>query len=491
MRRMVGGLTGGSLCKVTALALAALWVAAVFMLPSFTFAEDWPKYRRDLNNSGLSAETFLSSANVSSLALKWKYSPGGYISASPAVATVNGESMVFLGAWNGTFTALDAVTGALKWQFQIDAVTNCNQDSCTRIGSSAAVDSGMVYFGAANGYFYALNASTGALVWKIQEGDPNQGYEVWASPLIYRGIVYYGVASHTGVPCVQGRVIARVAATGAPIWTFSTLDQRTCPSGTCVGGDVWASPALDTQFGTLFVGTGNPGAAGCTPASADATLYPDSILALNPITGQLMNYFQSVPQDQLDQDFGSSPVLHQTEQYNFNSNAFSINYWVTEASKDHSVYTLPRGLGGLASTKAQAVNLQSQIIASPAVRPIIGYPAPGVMGIGNDIWVPTDGGTLAAIQQDTYGNTTLLGWITASASNSAPALINDLLFYGNNAGDLVAVTTQSTSTGLGGGTVVYTYVTGGPVWSGPAISNGRIYFGSTDTYVYCLSIGGN
>ena len=40
-------------------------------------SEDWPKYRRDLLNTDYSAETGISSANVSSLKLKWRFPAGG------------------------------------------------------------------------------------------------------------------------------------------------------------------------------------------------------------------------------------------------------------------------------------------------------------------------------------------------------------------------------------------------------------------------------
>jgi outer membrane protein assembly factor BamB len=61
------------------------------------------------------------------------------VSASPAIATVNGTSMVFLGAWNGNFYALNAVTGKKIWSFTVDLVPPCKTNSC-RIASSAAVD---------------------------------------------------------------------------------------------------------------------------------------------------------------------------------------------------------------------------------------------------------------------------------------------------------------------------------------------------------------
>src|ERR1700688_3668643 len=102
-------------------------------------ADDWPKYLRDLSNSAHSAETGIDSSNVATLKTKWTFVTGGEVSASPAVATVNGTSTLFLGSYNGSFYAIDAVTGTKIWSFKIDIINPCNKKRC-RIGSSASVD---------------------------------------------------------------------------------------------------------------------------------------------------------------------------------------------------------------------------------------------------------------------------------------------------------------------------------------------------------------
>ncbi|HEV2350256.1 MAG TPA: PQQ-binding-like beta-propeller repeat protein [Terriglobia bacterium] len=472
--------------------LLALSAACVVLFASAGSGEDWPKYRRDLSNTGLSSETGINSSNVNSLRVKWQFKTGGAVSASPAVATVNGTSIAYIGAWNGTFYALNGLTGQKIWSFQIDPVQNCNQDSCTRIGSSPAVSNSIVYFGASNGYLYALNASTGALVWKVQVGDPNQGYEVWSSPSVNGSMVYFGVASHDDSPCVVGHVQARSASTGAIIWDFTTINQATCPSGTCVGGGVWASPAIDRNNNVLYVGTGNPGST-CTPSTQNATQYPDSILALNASTGGLLNYFQAIPNDKGDFDFGSSPLLHDTAIYNYEcvKGARVFQHWVTEASKDGSMYTFERGAGGLeVDTEAIMSTDGSLLTASPALFNSLTETNCGGLTQNfslNDIYVPTYGGDLFDFTQNypgEYPDGVRKNWEVTIGSPlySAPAVIQDLVFFGGNDSYLHAVTV--------GGTPTWLFKTGNNVTSGPAISNGRIYFGSFDDNVYCLSPNG-
>jgi outer membrane protein assembly factor BamB len=467
--------------------------------------EDWPKYRRDLSDTGRSGETGLSSANVGLLKPKWSFTtPGGQVSASPAVATINGTPMVFIGSWNGNFYGLNAVTGAEVWHFTIDAAPSSGSCatspiSCRRIASSAEVANGDVYFGAGNGYVYALDAATGSRVWGTQLGDPTQGVEIWTSPAVTNGLVYVGVASHNDTPCVPGQVVALNASTGAVAWTFDTNDP------TVPGVGVWSSPAIDTSVtpAIVYIGTGNPGN-GCVPAATTTPSfsYPDGILALNASTGALISFFPAVTNDTTDCcDFGSSPVLHSTNQCPATGNTS----WVTEADKNGSVYTLPRGSSGTPTTASSTVDLgalgSGEVIASPALLP--GTSATDC----NHFYIPSQAGYLYDLQQagsGTVSNNSTSPWpvavnisggcatVGACPLLSAPASITDILLFGGGDGNFYVYSTS--------GQNLFSYGTLGLVASGPAISASRVYFGSygptntttglRDGVVYCLSING-
>lgn len=454
----------------------AIFIACAFCFITATcFSEDWPKYRRDLNNSGASAESGINSSNVNQLALKWEFNIGGVVSASPAVATVNGTSLVFVGGWNGLFYAVNAVTGAKVWSFQVDLVSPCSAGNC-RIGSSAAVSNGIVYFGAENAYLYALNAASGALVWKVQLANPNNGYEIWSSPAVNNGNVYVGLASHGDAPCVVGQVVARNASNGGPVWSFSTIDQSSCSNGQCVGAAVWSSPAIDSS-GNVYVGTGNPGST-CSPPTPNAARYPDSMLELNGSNGQLIAWFQAIANDNSDLDFGSSPFLYSTIYINQCTNVNRTSYYVAEASKNGQLYTCSRS--PLSACSGTALD-GSEIIASPAVLPLeistICQPRPVPKAFDYTqlhTFIPTTAGNL-------YDGTTVIDH-NGSTLYSAPAILQDLVFFGSTDHKLHAARWE-TSPGE-----VWSYPTGGNVDSGPAVSNGRIYFGSDDGYLRCLSI---
>ena len=57
------------------------------------------------------------------------------------------------------------------------------------IVSSPAVANGVVYFGADDNRVYAVNAATGSPLWSFSTGDTNQ---VVSSPAVANGVVYVG-----------------------------------------------------------------------------------------------------------------------------------------------------------------------------------------------------------------------------------------------------------------------------------------------------------
>ena len=59
--------------------------------------------------------TGLNPANAAKLTLKWTFTAGGDITATPAVA----NGMVYFPDFAGNFFAVDAATGALTWKHQL------------------------------------------------------------------------------------------------------------------------------------------------------------------------------------------------------------------------------------------------------------------------------------------------------------------------------------------------------------------------------------
>lgn len=326
--------------------------------------QDWPMYGRNLSHSFSNTASKINQANVAKLKPLWEFATSDAVSASPTV--VNG--VLYVGAWDGFFYALDVRSGALIWKFHVDCDNiiipvpqHClppGQNPPPRffslgglITSTAAVVDGQVYFTAGK-TVYKLNARNGSLRWKHVicgnpeepncASDPSDPTQIFSSPAVFEDLVFIG---HTaGAEGYRGAIEALDARDGVERWRFEVdpvlnakgepiLDRR----GHAIGGynrgcgAVWSSAALDPDLRLVFFGTGDCNRNATPP-------YHDSILALDARTGRLAWAYQPprLPNG-CDQDFGASPNL-----INFHGRRY-----IGEGGKDGTYYLLTREGGDL------------------------------------------------------------------------------------------------------------------------------------------------
>ena len=75
--------------------------------------EGWAMYGYDLANTQAYPEpTRLTDERVKDLAPRWRIRVGGGATSTPVVV----DSVVYFGAWDGFFYAVDSATGALRWK---------------------------------------------------------------------------------------------------------------------------------------------------------------------------------------------------------------------------------------------------------------------------------------------------------------------------------------------------------------------------------------
>ena len=90
---------------------------------------------------------------------------------------------------------------SIKWQFNTEAIPIKHRDwapqSLNRgIEANPAISDGVVYFGANDSYFRAVDAKTGKLKWKFLTAFKNRMFDgIISSPLIYKNTVYFSGAS--------------------------------------------------------------------------------------------------------------------------------------------------------------------------------------------------------------------------------------------------------------------------------------------------------
>ncbi len=156
-------------------------------------------------------------------ALRWQQRlpspPGAPYSSMPTFGNVTAfQDLIIVPAWD--LYGLDRATGAVRWKFQAP-------DDFAGYGS-AFVAEGRVY--SVGQYLYALDAATGALAWRVDLGE--RPYRpVIADGLIYvatRGEVFPGIVG-------DGHAVALDASTGAVLWRFPIRDPQTPVNGGSVG----------------------------------------------------------------------------------------------------------------------------------------------------------------------------------------------------------------------------------------------------------------
>lgn len=272
------------------------------------------------NNRNQEDQTKLSPANASQLAVKWTATLHGDVSATPAVT----GGVVYVPDWGvqvggfpaaaptggGYLNAINESNGAIIWSKRLSDYPGETATAISR--TSPAVVEGVIYIGDQGGNVLAINAKTGNLIW-ITNIDPTQPAGlalVTQSPMVSGDTVFVGTASNQEneaknpyYSCCthRGSFSALDATTGAILWTFFTEPPNSGPPADA-GAGVWGSTAaVDRSSGIVYIATGNDysttttaqachekAVADSNPAEEclDPGDYHDSIIALDIATGK-------------------------------------------------------------------------------------------------------------------------------------------------------------------------------------------------------------
>ena len=229
---------------------------------------DWVRLGNDLGNTrAATEETEVGADNVADLAPAWARDGIRGLTGTPVVA----DDGVYIGDWSGTVRALDAATGEERWATDLD--TNY-------VGGSVALDDERVYAAAFDARVVALDRETGEERWTT-EVDDHPMAAIFGSPVVVDDLVITGVASFelmtdNPAPTFRGSVVALDAATGDEVWRYWTVDED---EAEVAGVSVWATVAVDTERGHVYVPTGN--SYGPQPSARS-----DAIVALDLATGE-------------------------------------------------------------------------------------------------------------------------------------------------------------------------------------------------------------
>jgi polyvinyl alcohol dehydrogenase (cytochrome) len=260
MRRLVRCLPVAALavCAAVIFAAPAAQAAAPCGAPASGSGE-WPVYGGDAANTrSQPAEQALDPARGASLKKAWVFSTASVGDAAGFQSTpVVDGGCVFLGSTNAVVYALDAASGKLVWQHELDL---SSAGFGGGIVGAPLVDGSrvIVMVNEANApYVAALDRSTGALLWKSAPIFAGDGYYTNASPVLANGFVVAGFSPAEGDSTASGGFALLDPASGAIEKVTPTIPPADQAKG-FAGGGLWSTPAFDPATKYLYWGAGNP-----------------------------------------------------------------------------------------------------------------------------------------------------------------------------------------------------------------------------------------
>jgi len=284
--------------------------------------QNWLTYSGGLFSLRHTLLTQITPANVRNLELQWVFQtrgPAEPVEKSEATPLVVDGVMYTVLSPNHV-VALDAVTGRMFWMFS-PRLSPLARVCCGRVNRGLAILGENLYMGTIDGHLIAIDAKAGKPVWDVAVSKPELGYSLTVAPIIVKDKVIIGPAG--GEYGIRGFIAAFDAKTGREAWRFNTVPgpgekgHDSWPAGSDAwehgGGSIWVTGSYDPDLNLLYFGTGNPGPDWNADPRPGANLYSDSVVALNPDTGELKWHYQFTPHDEFDYDSTQVPVLTDME----------------------------------------------------------------------------------------------------------------------------------------------------------------------------------
>ena len=285
---------------------------------------DWATYNGGPAQTHYSRLQQINRANVSHLALAWRFDTGeaGGMSTNPLII----EGTLYGVTPSQKIIALDAATGSLRWKFE-SGIPGSQPNRGLAYWASGRDERLLV--GVMN-YLYALDVRTGMPIdtfgvhgrVDLREGLGRLPVEAqWIAlttpGAVYRDLIIVGGREPEVLPSPPGDIRAFDIRTGRLRWSFHTIPHPgevgydTWPREawlTSGSANNWSGMALDAERGIVFAATG-PAADYYGANRLGDNLFGNCLLALDANTGRRLWHFQAVRHDLWDRDLPAPPTL--------------------------------------------------------------------------------------------------------------------------------------------------------------------------------------
>ncbi len=340
---------------------------------------EWLASGRDAGKTHYSPLSLMNRESIGRLGFAWEFKTGTNRGMQSTPLVIDG--VMYVSGVAGRVYALDAATGAPRWQFepQVD-LKSARSACCDLVNRGLAVWQGRVYVAAFDGVLYALDARDGRVLWHADTiTDHSRAYSVTGAPQIAGQVVVLGNGGAEYDS--RGYVSAYRLDSGALAWRFYTVPgdpskpQQSAALERAVktwhgtdwwqrggGGNAWDAFNYDPELNLVYFGTANgaPTNAGKRSPGGGDNLFVASILALHADTGAYAWHYQETPGERWDYD-ATPHILLSTLKV-----AGEDRKVLMQASKNGFFYVLDRKSGELLAadpfvqtTWAKSVDLKS------------------------------------------------------------------------------------------------------------------------------------
>ncbi|HVB85748.1 MAG TPA: PQQ-dependent dehydrogenase, methanol/ethanol family [Candidatus Dormibacteraeota bacterium] len=314
--------------------------------------QDWLTYGGNYSAWRYSELKQVDTSNVNQLKMQWVYqlSHQGIFESSPIVV----GGIMYVTEPPTTVTALDVRTGRPIWTWTAKLPARLLTIGLFPTNRGVAILGDTVYVATIDAHLAALDAKTGALKWEVEIGKNSDGIAITQAPLALDGKIVVGIGG--GEAGIRGYIDAYDAKTGKRLWRLYTVPIAGEPGVNTWEGDswkyggagTWNTGSYDPETNTIFWGTGNPAPDWNGEARKGANLYSCTLLAIDANSGKMKWYFQFSPHETHDWDSAEPPILFDAKVNG------KMTHLVAQANRNAFYYVLDRDTGKFITGQAFA-----------------------------------------------------------------------------------------------------------------------------------------
>ena len=282
--------------------------AEMLLEPQSSRSDVWLQYGGDYSNNRHSPIDALSPENVDNLEFAWGFPSGttGQFAVSPVVY----DGIMYVTTSYNRLIALDATSGEMFWRYDHQLPADLRL-CCGPANRGPSIHEDKILMATLDARILAFDRLSGELLWDTEIVEYFKGFSATSAPLIVKDLAIIGVGG--GEFGVRGFFDAYDVNTGDRVWRHYTVPAEGEPgyetwSGNSYetgGAPAWTIGTYDPELDLVYWTTGNPAPDWNGDARLGDNLFSDSVLAINPNTGERVWYYQFTPHDVWDYDGNS------------------------------------------------------------------------------------------------------------------------------------------------------------------------------------------